>query len=194
VVIGITGVKQAGKDTAAEYFVGEGFTRIAFADKLKEAVVNLFEVPPSWLEKHKNDSKARVSMVRHYDTPGVPNATEYASDMNLRTFLQRVGTEMGRKTFGENFWVEQLKRRLQPNTHYVIPDVRFDNEVAVCDFLVEIVRPGHSDRRDPHASEQGLEDELIDYVVVNSTTIDNLHLALESVYQNICLEWRRYEP
>ena len=185
-IIGINGVKQAGKDTSADFFVEQqGFTRIGYADTLKEAVANLFDVPVSWTEKYKSDTRARVSMTRHYDTPGVPNATEYASDMSLRAFLQRFGTEMGRNTFGEDFWVQQLKRRLSSDTNYVIPDVRFANEVVPCDFVIEIVRPGFSDRRDAHVSEQPLDEDLIDYIVVNSGEIGDLHKALGGVYEDM---------
>jgi len=45
-VIGFTGRKGTGKDTAAQYFVGKyGFTKVAYADVLKEAAAEL-PLPP----------------------------------------------------------------------------------------------------------------------------------------------------
>ena len=44
-IIGFTGVKQSGKDTAASFLVDElGFERHGFADKLKEAVAKKCEI------------------------------------------------------------------------------------------------------------------------------------------------------
>lgn len=183
-VIGLTGRKLAGKDTAAQYFVDKhGFEQVAYADVLKDAVCALFNVDRKWLEDHKSDVYTRVQIARHYSEGQLKDATEYKSEMSLRQFLQRAGTEMGREVFGQSFWVNQLYDRLQDNKNYVISDVRFNNESPMCDFIIEIVRNnvGH----DPHVSEQGLREELIDYIVPNNGTIEDLHSRLEAVMTEI---------
>lgn len=40
-IIGLAGYAQAGKDEVAKVFVGQGFTRFAFADKLKQLATEL---------------------------------------------------------------------------------------------------------------------------------------------------------
>jgi len=43
-IIGITGYKRHGKDTLGDYLVKyHGYTKIAFADALKEACRNIFD-------------------------------------------------------------------------------------------------------------------------------------------------------
>ena len=41
-IIGITGYKNSGKDTLAEYFIDNGFYKISFADPLKQACKEIF--------------------------------------------------------------------------------------------------------------------------------------------------------
>lgn len=187
-VIGLTGRKSAGKDTVASYLVERyDFKRLAYADALKEAAAALFQVPVSAFDYHKNNPQVRVQLVRHYDTPGIKEATEHMSNMTLRQFLQRMGTEMGREVFGKNFWVEQLQKKLKDrNGKYVITDVRFDNEVLVCDTIIEIVRPGLA--QDTHASEAGLDEDLVNYIVVNNGTIDELHEKVEECLQQLLMD------
>jgi hypothetical protein len=183
-IIGLTGRKNAGKDTAAQYFVDKhGFEKIAFADGLKAATCALFDITPEWIEQYKNDVSVRVQLVRRYSQPSLTDATEYKAEMSLRQFLQRMGTEVGREVFGSSFWVELLHDRLSANKNYVISDVRFNNESPICDYMIEIVR--NNIGNDPHVSEQGLREELIDYIVPNNGSIEDLHSRLEAVMQEI---------
>jgi Deoxynucleotide monophosphate kinase len=179
-IIGITGLKNAGKDTAAQYLIDKyDFERVAFADTLKQAAAALFDVKPSYIENNKNDISFRVQLVKHYNSPGLKNATEYKSEMSLRQFLQRMGTEMGREVFGSLFWVDQLDKKIDLHKNYVIPDVRFDNETTICDIIIEVHRPTVR-TGDPHASEQGVSDDLIDFIVKNDGTVEDLHRKVEA--------------
>jgi Deoxynucleotide monophosphate kinase len=191
-IIGFTGVKGAGKDTAAQFLIDTyEFEKVAFADPLYEAVVNLFHVPRTWLEKHKHNPDARVNMVRMYNEHGLLDAVEHASNMTLREFLQRFGTEMGRKTFGSNFWVDIWENYLYQNSmrddDIVVPDVRFQNEVeriaSMGGVVVRINRPGHEP--DGHESEEPLPSILIDEEISNSGTIDDLKVDVFEFYQGL---------
>jgi deoxynucleotide monophosphate kinase-like protein len=181
-VIGFTGRKGAGKDTAAQYFVDKyEFTKVAYADVLKEAAGALMNVPTEFMDEYKNNSRARVKFVVHHDA--IRDAYDHFTDMSLRTFLQRFGTEMGREVFGSSFWVDQLKRRLDEGTmrdNYVISDVRFNNEVTLCDYIIDVVRDGTGP--DGHVSEAGLDEELIHFIVVNNSTVEELHKRLEACF------------
>ena len=114
-VIGFTGRKGTGKDTAAQYFVDKyGFTRVAYADVLKEAAAELFDIPVEYMDRYKNNNRARIRFEVQHET--ILGAYDHMTDMPLRTFLQRFGTEMGRNIFGPSFWVDQLKRRMDEGT------------------------------------------------------------------------------
>jgi hypothetical protein len=182
-VIGFTGRKGAGKDTAAQYFVDKyGFTKVAYADVLKEAAAALFDVPVEYMDKYKNNVNARVKFLVGYEA--IMGAYHVHEDMSLREFLQRFGTEMGREVFGPSFWVDQLKHRMDEGTmrdNYVISDVRFNNEVTLCDYVIEIVR-NTVQGPDVHVSEQGLDEELVHFIVVNNSTVAELHKRLEACF------------
>lgn len=50
-VIAISGWKRSGKDSAADYLVkNHGFTRVSFADPLKDSVAEEFSIQRSWLD------------------------------------------------------------------------------------------------------------------------------------------------
>ena len=44
-IIGLSGLKRAGKDTFASYFP-PNFTRMAFAEPMKQAAAIIYDVPP----------------------------------------------------------------------------------------------------------------------------------------------------
>jgi len=169
-LIGLCGCKQVGKDTAAQWLVEEqGYTRLAFADKLKEAVANLFNLTIQEIDILKTTG-GRV-VVDDDVTPLL--YTSYS----LRVFLQRFGTEMGRNTFGRHFWIGQWLDAFQMIDHdtpVVVTDVRFENEARQIKieggFIIQIVRPGYNP--DGHASEERLSEHLIDAYVENNTNLD----------------------
>lgn len=174
-IVGITGKKNSGKDTAADYLVKKlGFTKIGFADKLKESFAALFDISIEDIERLKNDPDTIVGIQR---VLGLGEDTLYKT-MTLRTALQRYGVEAHRDIFGQDFWVEAA---LGPTiwdlgTKIVVPDVRFENEARAIHrqgVVIEIVRPGLEDN-DTRVSETGLPDELIDARVTNDDTIERL--------------------
>lgn len=94
-LIGMTGLKGSGKDTAAAHLVAvHGFTRVAFADLLKESLAAFFGITMEEIEEWKNDDSCVIIFQR-------PNGMR--STMTLRQALQRYGTEAHREIFGTNF-------------------------------------------------------------------------------------------
>jgi hypothetical protein len=65
-----------------------------------------------------------------------------------RWALQTFGTEMVRRVWGEEFWVNHLRRRAvrrglvykSKYPYVVIDDVRFVNEAMICDAVIELAR------------------------------------------------------
>lgn len=190
-VIGITGKKGAGKDTAGAYLVDRyGYERVSFAGPLKESAAALLGVRTNRLENLKNDPNARVEFLYTYDSPGVPQATELISRLTVREFLQRYGTEAHREVFGQDFWVEAIQTEIDERygERFVVTDVRFENEAEMIlgydsGVVLRVTRPG-SDEDDVHASEAKLPDDLVTATIVNAETIPEFQQSIDTYLQD----------
>jgi hypothetical protein len=171
-IIGLCGKKLAGKDTAAQYLVDNyGYTRVSFAEKLKESVAALFDIPREWIDEWKDDQGGTLPRVEVIidiageirNHPYLKKHSQYS--FSWREFLQRYGTESHREVFGNDFWVDQIlpyynRADVYKGQKLVISDVRFENEAArIKQYegkLIEIRRPAHEDEaaKDRHVSEQ----------------------------------------
>ena len=180
-IIGLTGKKEVGKDTVGQYFVEHhNFLHRSYAAIMKQAVAALWGIPLDWVDEYK-DPELKAYVTLHGGMADELSSTVKRS-MDWREFLQRFGTEMGRETFGSEFWVDFVVPSLDnapnwwPHSDIVITDVRFLNEAErIKDFegkIIEIVRPGYEG--DNHVSELGLPDSMIDVRIHNGGTIDNL--------------------
>jgi len=112
-LIGLCGLRQSGKSTAAEDLRNEGFFERAFAAKLKNAVCVVFGLT----QNQVYDSILKeVLDPRWNKTP--------------RQILELFGTEVAR-SIDENVWVTALEQEILfcPDTNYVVSDCRFPNEV-----------------------------------------------------------------
>src|SRR5690606_24199645 len=102
---------------------------------------------------------------------------QIAEDISVREFLQNLG-QAGREHFGETFWIEQALSEdvLARADLTVVTDVRYPNEAehirALGGEIWEIHRPGLES--DGHASEQPLPEELVDWVIYNTGTLEDL--------------------
>lgn len=124
-IIGIRGFIGAGKDTAANYMVrNHGFQKLSFADSLKDATANIFGWPRELLQGDTDESRK----FREQVDQGWANAL-HIPNFTPRMALQKMGTEAGRKVFGEDVWVESTMRKARDLENVVIADVRFPNEV-----------------------------------------------------------------
>jgi hypothetical protein len=171
VIIGLSGYARAGKDTVADRLVvSHGFTKLGFADALKEAA---YVLNPILSVNQITDIP--IYLAEHIDAVGWERAKETAE---VRRLLQRLGTEVGRNLWGEDFWVERLAARaLRYGGNIVVPDCRFPNEaqfVQVRGQVWRIHRPG-TEPVNPHPSETALDDWDFDRHLVNDSTVAALH-------------------
>lgn len=153
-IIGVSGKKRSGKDTLGAALVRElGFTRVAFADGVRELVAATYGWP---LERVQSEEFKEVMVIEEDEMPpqpGVPRALRLTG----RDLLQRTGMA-ARKVFGDDVWIKVALAKCGPqwcercgNTvqaheamgassgcafkqhhaagNYVITDVRFPNEV-----------------------------------------------------------------
>lgn len=168
-IIGLSGYARAGKDTVASILREDGWTRIAFADKLKEAVYQLdplieYDITLQELWDSDLDAAQNWEDLKQ----------QYAE---VRRMLQRMGTEVGRNLFGENFWVNQGMASIKEDGKYVFTDCRFPSEAQAVrghgGVLWRIERPGYGPVNN-HPSETSLDHHKFDQVIINDTTIDDL--------------------
>jgi hypothetical protein len=125
-IIGICGLIGSGKGTVADILVSEyNFTKLSFADRLKDSVAVLFGWPRNLLEGDTAEG-------RHWrEQPDQFWSQETQRTITPRLVLQEFGTECMRNGFYDGIWVSLVKKTIQenPSTNFVLPDTRFPNEV-----------------------------------------------------------------
>lgn len=156
VVIGLIGYKHAGKDTLADYLVAEyGFKKYAFADPVKKICKIMFH-----LDQEQLDDPKRKEVV------------DERWGMTPRQMMQKVGTDMVRCMLGNDFWVENMDKRVGQEDHpkIVVSDVRFQNEAGWVKqkngILIRIV-DRQADHHDTHPSETEQLTIQEDFCIVN---------------------------
>lgn len=125
-IIGICGLIGSGKGTVADTLVGtHNFTKISFADKLKDGVASVFGWDRQMLEGDTEISRAWREQQDDFWT------SETGRQITPRLVLQEFGTDCMRNGFYDGIWVSMVKQEIINNadTNWVIPDVRFPNEI-----------------------------------------------------------------
>ena len=122
-IIGICGLIGSGKGTVADVLVDQGFTKVSFADKLKDGVSTIFGWDRNLLEGDTNESRQWREQRDDFWS------AETEMEVTPRLVLQLFGTDCLRNGFHDGVWVSLLKKHMLDNPgNYVIPDVRFRNE------------------------------------------------------------------
>jgi hypothetical protein len=187
-VIGLAGAARTGKDTVGEHLEGRGYVRFAFADKVREKLLELDPLVwigapgcPTLIENFSRTSGLRyvhvttlVSLFGWEVAKGVPQ---------VRIYLQRLGG-IGR-SLDPDIWLKQIRPKLLAHIHAggraVVTDVRFPNE---CQFVRSYGVMARTNRDNAegvpaHVSEDRLPDELINYELDNNLDVPNLTLEIE---------------
>ena len=202
-IIGICGLIGSGKDTIADELVQNySFVKLSFADKLKDSVASMFDWDRQLLDgKSKESRDWREQEDKFW-------SKELGSSVTPRLVLQKFGTECMREGFYDGIWVSLTKKKIldNPDTKWVIPDVRFENEAKMIKEVggeVWWVKRGQlpvwfrmyqdigQKPKDIHPSEWAWANVNFDKVLENNTTIDALksqvqgHLASKLPLQDI---------
>lgn len=159
IVIGLAGHAQVGKDTIGGILVRDyGFTRVSFADNVREAVYRLNPIVEYWCSGDCDDGDVEPEawpikvLVDHYGWEYVK-----VNYPEARRLLQYMGTEVGREMFGESCWTDMALRQAEGIDRVVFTDVRFANEAQVIRELGGdiwlVTRPGTGPVND-HASDR----------------------------------------
>jgi hypothetical protein len=176
-IIGLSGYARSGKDTVAELLcLNYGFKRVSFADPMREAILTL---------NPKIDSITHVS--HHVEDYGWEIAKQ---NPEIRRLLQVFGTDVGRRMFGENVWIDMAFKHIEPDERIVFADVRFPNEAEAIKLrggnVIRINRHNHS-AVNTHKSETAMDNYMFSHVLYNDGTIDdlaeNLFMLMRSAFK-----------
>jgi hypothetical protein len=174
-IIGLSGWARAGKDTVADHLEKNyGFTKLSFATPMRDALVALDPVI--------NIAGQYVSLAQAVRLSGWENLKSMSND--IRPLMQRLGTEVGRNMFGENFWVNLAMQEAEKYENVVFADCRFKNEAnAIKEAggqLWRVMRPGFLAAND-HISENDLNSYLFDEYLSNSSDFSGLYEQVNEV-------------
>lgn len=188
-LIGLNGPKGSGKDTVGHYLVTEyGFTRLSFADKLKQSAAVLFGIKPEVWDVIKNENTAKIVLqttLGRNDRNPDGSVMTYEYPVSGRYFLQLYGTEAHRNIFGDDFWVDALLRDYDPfdGQNYVITDARFSNELKrikeLNGFNISI-RRRRDVPEDSHVSEAPPPPIYIDEWIDNNGSFNSLYRQVDT--------------
>lgn len=196
-LIGITGKKYSGKDTAGSRLAREhGFTKYALADSLKKAIKEIFML---------NDDQLWGYLKKAVDSRW---------GVTPRKLLQTIGTELFRselifqlpqlhkKISYESIWIHRFKLWYKKNQFYwritdytgvgkhverdvVVTDVRYPEEARVIKelggILIKIIRPNLKYKKDDHSSETEIDNIVADYTVINDNNIRDLEKKIDKI-------------
>lgn len=144
-IIGLVGFAGSGKGTVGDILVDRyDYSKLSFADAVKDATSAIFGWPRNLLE---GDTDASRKFREEKDDFW---SARFGYDVTPRHMLQLMGTEAGREVFHTDLWVHTVERRIKYKqewefeTNFVIPDVRFPNEIEAIrkmgGFVVRVKR------------------------------------------------------
>jgi hypothetical protein len=188
VIIGLGHKARVGKDSIADVLVRKhGFTRLAFADALKQAALDIDPLVMAPGQVNVNLGAGRLSYV--VESMGWEDAKKINE---VRRFLQELGVAIRR--IDPDIWVDRILGQLDKEIDYVITDVRFPNEFealrATGALVVEVVRPGLpplQGRAAHHPSETALEGWDWDRVLKNDGTLEDLEYIVDRFLDDLRL-------
>jgi hypothetical protein len=175
-IIGLSGWARTGKDTVAAHLVEKyGFTRMSFAEPMREALLRLDPMVDA-----AAGFSVRVSdVIEKYGWDGYK---ESPYGLEIRTLLQLIGTEVGREMFGADFWVNYALNSTSDKDKVVFADVRFQNEADAIKRaggkVIRVERDGVGPAND-HVSEHDLNQYDFDATIYNDLEVEHLHANID---------------
>ena len=213
--IGLTGIARSGKDTVAKMMkemVPFDYPIVSLATPIKA----VFGEACGWSERHADGDLKEVSDYHKFDRDTMIDFCIYNYGLEVSDSIDQVtkffkavdeddkseifqpckdyiichisprrsyqlwGTVFRDK--GENFWLDMLPEKC------ICPDVRYDNEAKEMDLMFKVVRPGNGVVAVAHASENGIDTDLVDSVILNDGTLNDLEDKVLSVLPVIYFE------
>lgn len=182
-LIGLSGYARSGKDTVGDYLVKHhGFVKVSFAEPMRQALLALnpyLQSSNAWI----GEGVRLQDVIHAYGWDGYKGS--FWGD-DIRGLMQRFGTEVGRKQFGEDFWVDKASKLIDTylwqDMNVVITDMRFVNEAKAVEALGgqtwRIERDGVV-AANAHVSETALDTYGFDQLIRNDGSLDELYEKVE---------------
>jgi hypothetical protein len=176
--IALIGRARSGKDTVAARLVAQGYTRVAFADPLKAALLDMNPYVPTGYG-------VTVRLQALIADVGWDRAKEDYRE--VRRLLQHTGQAM--RAQDPDVWARPAIKTINVTwSPVVVSDVRYPNEAEALRTrgfrIVRIVRPD----ADPlpggastHDSETALDDYPADALIYNGGSLAELHLRADAL-------------
>jgi hypothetical protein len=177
-IIAITGIACAGKDTAANIIkeTNENTDIFSFAGPLKDACKILFN----------------LSQAQLHD-PVVKEEHDDRWNRSPREIFQWLGTDILREQINKDFFIMNMQQRIESSKadYIIISDVRFENESKFIRSLggkiIKIIRPdAKTTKHNNHITEQGIPDNLVDAVILNSDSIEEFKKTVLVTIRLLC--------
>lgn len=200
-LIGLNGYKRSGKNTVGSIIASrrDAVRQVGLADKMKVAAARALgfdRTEQALIDLMDSFKEVAVFDIRYLE-PG--DNSPHHHEFTGRQYLQWFGTEAGRQTFSNDFWIDlvlprpgsiheslgrarrELEARYPDTDILVVTDVRFLNEAvrvkALGGVVWEVVRPGVVGGG--HVTEEALPDYVVDDVIVNNSTLEDLEQRVE---------------
>lgn len=211
IVIALTGLMRAGKDSVADILVREhGFVKMSFAAPLKRMMFNLN--PIVGYDVVENGEALPVYLQDLYDagwTDDHIKASRFGKE--ARRIWQRFGTDVMRAE-DDSYWIDKAKADMFASGYerVVFTDCRFPNEADMIYELSStvigdsyedadhiqasvwrVVRPGVERQEGAHVSEQWVGRMGEEVTIENDGTLDDL---AESVKTALDFVLQQYAP
>ena len=207
-IIGLVGFIGSGKDTVAKEFCKLGCVQDSFAAPLKDMTASIFGWRRSMLEGDTVESRD------FRETPDIFWTKKLGiSNFTPRLALQLLGTDIMRKNFSEDIWLDSLEYRIRTNNPaecVVVSDARFRNELDLIQKMggkiiwiqrgelpewYDVAKDTHNNvlsrkkmettYRDVHESEWNWAGYPVDYVLENNGTLEELQEKTKKLHSDI---------
>jgi len=170
-IVGISGYALSGKNTVAEIIQKlqpeKKWQIKGYSQKLKDVASVLTGIPTGMFESQ--------SFKQSY-LPGW--------DMDVRTFLQKLGTDAIRNGLHKDAWVNALLADYRVGDNWLIVDCRFPNEAErIKLYNGLIIRIERGAPVNDHPSETSLDGWDFDFYIKNDKDIDHLTKSVEALIQ-----------
>lgn len=172
-IIALTGHMGVGKDAAAALLSMVGYTRVAFADQVREEVAlvitGAMEFPPRAL--------AIPGLVADMAHATIAEVWAKPTSERMRRILQLWGSEV-RRAENPEYWVNRAMGTVNSRDCFIFSDMRFPNEAAAIreagGVIWKIERPVTLGGVPNHVSEAAIKDISADRVIENTGTLLDL--------------------
>jgi hypothetical protein len=174
--IGLSGFARSGKDSAADYIsLKYGHQKVSFSTPMKDALVRLNPLIRI-VDPMDDNNVGGSTLAEAVDVFGWEDLKQVSPD--VRGYIQRMGTEVGRQMFGNDVWVNRTFDEIDGERLVVFADVRFQNEAErVRKAGGQIWRVERDGVGAPykHVSEFDLEGYRFDKILHNHGPLDDLY-------------------